>query len=424
LKRPLLISIVFLFCIVIKIQAQSDFIPGYIITNDFETIEGHVDYRGEIRNSNICSFKVNKDSEVIDYMPGDIFGYRYNNGKYYISKEIPFGDTTEIVFLEYIVDGIANLYYYREANGVHYYIEKDDIRLTELTNDLKYYQINGEKEISRPTQRYIGVLRAALSDCNEIQPDIDKAKFTHKSLAVIVEDYHNFVCQEGDVCINYQKELERTEFGIGITLGGQSGTLSYVDQKGWFEGVYSDFKNTSGFYPVFGLSLEIMSPRISNRITFNTNIEFGKVEYSGKSEENIGTMVIYNEMYKTSTFLTGTIIINYNFPTGKIKPFIGIGPGLQLLLNDESLRTYQSVISGIPERYEEYDDVPYSKSAFQLKSQIGVRLDNAGLFSPYAALSYDIGLANTKSTESADDAFISHKYQTIGVVLGIYYNFR
>ena len=43
-----------MFMSVTPIIAQSDFRPGYYITNDLDTVFGLIDYRGEIRDSRIC----------------------------------------------------------------------------------------------------------------------------------------------------------------------------------------------------------------------------------------------------------------------------------------------------------------------------------------------------------------------------------
>lgn len=60
------------------------------------------------RNSKICRFKENEMSPEVVFRPGEILGYRFNNGKYYVSKSLPF-DNDRVPFVEYVLDGIADL---------------------------------------------------------------------------------------------------------------------------------------------------------------------------------------------------------------------------------------------------------------------------------------------------------------------------
>ena len=92
-------------------HAQSDFRPGYIVTNEFDTITGLVDYRSDLVNMKVCSFKKTEASVTENYYPGDIYGYWIDEGKYYVSKVITEKAITDVqekyhaVFMEYLVDG-------------------------------------------------------------------------------------------------------------------------------------------------------------------------------------------------------------------------------------------------------------------------------------------------------------------------------
>jgi hypothetical protein len=124
-----------LFVYIGNIQAQQDYRKGYIITGQQDTIYGWVDYRGDVRNAKICLFKKTETGQATEYSPSDIAAYRFMNGKFYVSKNIGNADTPKQVFLEYLVNGMAKLYYYcEEGNKEYYYIEKD-----ELFHELKCY---------------------------------------------------------------------------------------------------------------------------------------------------------------------------------------------------------------------------------------------------------------------------------------------
>ena len=50
----------------VGVWAQRDYREGYIITNQQDTIYGWIDYRGDIRNAKICSFKETETGQTTD----------------------------------------------------------------------------------------------------------------------------------------------------------------------------------------------------------------------------------------------------------------------------------------------------------------------------------------------------------------------
>ena len=158
------------------IQAQSDFRPGYIISNSQDTIFGQVDYRGDIRNMKICTFIPEGQTDEKEYYAGDIYGYRYSdNGKFYVSKFIDTDKLTDTVFVEFLLEGIANLYYYEKPQYATYLIEQEYGSVYELANDDVYSERDG-KVYTTKSQRYIGVLKYVFADAPEISSRISSTQ--------------------------------------------------------------------------------------------------------------------------------------------------------------------------------------------------------------------------------------------------------
>lgn len=61
---------------------------GYYITLENDTVYGLIDYRGEVRNSQTCVFKMSEVAEPEKFDPSEIQAYRFTDGKFYISKQI------------------------------------------------------------------------------------------------------------------------------------------------------------------------------------------------------------------------------------------------------------------------------------------------------------------------------------------------
>lgn len=116
MKHIVTIAIIIFFSI-LQIKAQSDFRDGYFVKNDNDTIFGLIDYRGNKANAKKCVFKKDIDSVKRVYNPDEINSFRFFDSKYYVSKTLIVDDKTEQLFLEYLINGIVDMYYYRDDKG-------------------------------------------------------------------------------------------------------------------------------------------------------------------------------------------------------------------------------------------------------------------------------------------------------------------
>lgn len=66
--------------------SQEDFHEGYIINNKLDTIKGFIDQNSD--NFYKCKFKFGNNSDIKTFAPSEIKGFRFLNGKYFISKKI------------------------------------------------------------------------------------------------------------------------------------------------------------------------------------------------------------------------------------------------------------------------------------------------------------------------------------------------
>jgi hypothetical protein len=118
--KKILIFIILIFVLsIIKLQAQENFQPGYIITNSNDTILGFIT-KLENESFNKCEFKKAYNQKVTTYLAGQIRAYRFeNDGKFFITKKIPVISGDSVRFLEYLIKGKANIYFMRD-NTDHY----------------------------------------------------------------------------------------------------------------------------------------------------------------------------------------------------------------------------------------------------------------------------------------------------------------
>lgn len=84
--KSILASIAPVFLLTIQSFAQSDFRTGIVIDLNSDTIQGSIDYRGDLIMSSECRFR-SASGETFLYEPGEILAYQFlEEGKFYQSK--------------------------------------------------------------------------------------------------------------------------------------------------------------------------------------------------------------------------------------------------------------------------------------------------------------------------------------------------
>ncbi len=190
-----------------KNEMKSNYLSGYIITSENDTLKGFIEKQSDKRNSKRCNFKQSLNSGITEYFPDDLKEYRFDEDKYYVSKTILLRRKEVNLFLELLVDGIADLYFFREDNITdHYFIQKADGKFFELTKTDKLVDIDG-KSYSYNYKKYIGTLKIAFKDCPQIFPEIDQMSLDQKSLVDITKKYHECTGNTKK-CIVYAKEIQ------------------------------------------------------------------------------------------------------------------------------------------------------------------------------------------------------------------------
>ena len=72
----------------VNVYSQRDFRPGYIIGKNGDTTKGYLLYKA-VNTSSVCIFKTRTDEKQVEYTPADLSAFRFNDGKYYVQKEVP-----------------------------------------------------------------------------------------------------------------------------------------------------------------------------------------------------------------------------------------------------------------------------------------------------------------------------------------------
>jgi hypothetical protein len=293
-----------LFFTTVLINAQTDFRPGYVVRTNGDTLIGEIDYRGDTFMGKVCRFKLNNTDKEVIYSPDDINEFKFNESKYYVSKEVK----GQKVFLEFLIKGKINIYSHKDQRGDHFFIEKAGLGLSELPYEEGItYKENTPYEYKSTT--HIGLLNIYMQDAPEFQSRIaNMNKPKQRWLIELAEDYHKRVCKD-EACIIFEKKLPflkvNLEFvaGVNYIKNGVMDEYYYYIQEG-------DIKNQKYFQA--GVLANFWLPRINEKLYLRTGILYSTFESNNA----------YKKYYKIP------IQVEYIYPKGIIRPKLAYGINL------------------------------------------------------------------------------------------------
>ena len=316
----------------ISLYGQGEFKPGYIIDLNQDTIYGEIKSGSESRNAQICVFRSGTDAEASEFRPGEIKAYRFTGGSYYVSMEVEEDGVKKQMFVEYLVNGMADLYYLRDNKSETYYIRKE-----------------GEDALAIADIR---LLKAVFSDCMEIQSSLDKATLTHNSLISMTEKYHDYVC-DGEACIIYSKEASRIRIHVGPVVGY---TMNFFRIRGNPTFDIIDFEPCTA--PVFGILLDLGFSRLGDHLSFQLGTGYSKQNFEGYGEvmSFTGNMYTY-DAHLDGSFLSFRLGTRYSFSGKRVRPSLGGGFECSKFINPDCYYVRDLYIDG-----EYYSSLTWSQN--------------------------------------------------------------
>ena len=335
-------KIAFAFCFLMSIYAysQSDFRKGFIINNKGEKINGFINYKENASVYEYCEFKKTLDSETVKYSAKLINEYGFVNYKKYISKEIIIDNIESKKFLEIIVNGKATLLKYIST----FYIEKENL-FKKLDNKLIEFKENF-KTYRRPSNRYIGVLKLLLSDCNNIKITIEKIKYNEIDLTKLISKYNN--CSDSKNTI-VKNEIPWIKVKYGVSAGFDHSTRKLNNPNQELKYNKNIKPNSSAIY---GITLNFTFPRAYERFSLQSGLFYSSnkfYDYQESSEVNKNVLAETRMEIDQIKFPVG---LKYTFPKMFVTPFLTIGLSNNFILNSNSLWTVDFIENNIIETYE------------------------------------------------------------------------
>ncbi len=273
--------------------AQTDFRKGYIIKPGSDSIYGLIDYRGDQLMNKICRFRLSESDPDTNYSANDIVGYRFHDGKYFVSKKV----NGENSFLEYLIEGKVSIYYCRYESKDHYYIEKAGIGFAELPYAEEIRYKDSEAYLYK-SKTHIGILNVYMQDAPELQTEIANIKIPNReNLMTLVENYQNIVCKN-EICLIYKKKLPLFEPIFELTAGA-----------GFVEGTN---------YIQTGLLVNLWMPRTNEKLYLRTGI----------------STIFITIDNQNMVFLRTPVQFEYIYPKGIFRPKFSVGTNVYFRTSD------------------------------------------------------------------------------------------
>ena len=299
------------------LYAQPDYRQGYVISNSNDTLYGKIAYRKDKRMSQICKFKT-QERKIVKYTPNDIAAYRFLDSKYFVSREV----SDKKVFLEYLVKGLVNIYYFRDGRNTNlYYIEKEDMPLTALLYKEGYDIIDG-KQSFYTTNTHKKTLYSYMYDAPEVQKPINlMTKPEHRDLIKLAEDYHRAVCTDDSPCIVFAKKQPLVKLDVDVVGGMTYYTYTTEEYNGPFD--YTTKHHSSSTF-TGGVLLNFWMPRANERWYLRTGMLFAK--YDAR----------LFDFYEDDLRLTYKFpfMLEYAYPKWVISPKVALGTTLYYMTGD------------------------------------------------------------------------------------------
>jgi len=281
----------------IGLLSQKNMPAAFIITHSSDTVHGTGIME---RDQKSCRFRTSEASSVKTYLPADITAFRYTDGSYFVSHEVPDGNQGAIwYFLEILVDGEVDLYALGRSGM--FYVKKEGSEFLELNDHVRRQQYldEAQKYVVKDNS-YLGYLRIYMADAPQLFTDIDRMdKLNQRDLVKLSVDYHHAVCSDYE-CTTYTKDLP-------------PGTLYF---NGWpmtlkLEGYAGINLHNPVYTPAGGILLHIGLNRPKQHLLLKTGLIYSvrPYFYSRNLEYNLKI----------------PISLYYKFGNMAFKPYLGFG---------------------------------------------------------------------------------------------------
>jgi hypothetical protein len=321
----------------LTIAGQKNFLPGYVITWQGDTLKGSIDYRNWGKNPDSFVFLDSRSGQQVIYLAGDVRRV-YVNNEYYNSAVVKINErindmdvvvlewtpkvTLDTVLLLSLIEGDKSLYHLKLPNREDYFFYKDGDSIRTYLYSTFVTMKDNQRYLSHDN-KYIGQMVLYFADCPFIKDRVYKAEYTMKSMRGVYDEYYECRGIEPTYEIPAFKPLE-----FGIMTGGSLSHIEYRELP-WQVGP-SGFPNSLDF--TAGVFLNIIIPRNFQRWSIYSELNYTTYE----TENHFTSTHSDDNYYEYSTYLAESylklfFLPRYTYPLNRqwsVFGNLGVGWGL------------------------------------------------------------------------------------------------
>lgn len=298
----------------ISLRAQTNFLKGYYISMNKDTIRGYIENRSEDRNSNLCVFKETLTSKVMELYPQDILGFTIEDRDFYEKHLFNRKNGAQVNgFLRVIIRGRLSLLSYQSM----YFVKDSSGQIFEISEDIVLWVTDDNLNLKEDSYG-LAILKDLMKDCSELSGDLGEREFQSKlNLTNLFIKYNTCV---GSSIIKGEKMRVKPHADFGL-LG--SSTLSQL--------TYSSTLGTVSFDNDLSLSLGVFTSFFFPKLTEKFRV-VSEVTYSSFSNYHyFATGTTSNDLFVDYSSLKIPLFFRYNFK----QVFFDLGVQNQFVINQD-----------------------------------------------------------------------------------------
>lgn len=366
-----LFAILFLSVCMTNTHAKGSYLPGYVITNQNDTLYGKLKINGSKMNAQQCDYLDTVTNKQRVFKPNEILAYRFINGKYYVSDEIA-SLGKDRVFLEFLVKGVVDLYYYINTEGEHFFFDRGNGVKSELKNT-SFIDRREDKVYQRNNKEYVDSLMKVVQVSVKACEALNETRLEGKSLINLLQVYHKDMCTDNE-CIVYKKNIEPVKLNLGI-MGG-CGVLDFYRSNTDIDVFYGITPKTV-FNGVVGVYLEQKLNFMNNDLLrYRVELLAGSNSYTSGIVHTSATDVNSYSASEKRFQIFNNWLLSYDLNRKKIRPYVLVGVFAKFTLKSEcKVEHVFSYLHSTQEYVRNYSlRTPYLKEEFGPVVGIGWRL--------------------------------------------------
>ena len=285
------------------LSAQVEYVPGYIINFENDTIYGEIAYKTAPESYLNCTFL--QSGSAVTYTSEKINGYGYVGLESYKSG------LSEELFSKVLVTGKMSFY----SDGTKYYVSKEgettvlESKIEEVKQwDPEYGTRKGFVESSR----WRGIFSYLLNDCLKNSSSlVQKARYSQPGSFVKLVDQDNN-CSGSESIIHDNKPKKAIEVGINV---GYYNSLINFRNAGASRSDFTDLSVGHFTYGVYG------KVQLSYKVSLQVGFDYMLAKYESSNVEELSIISI-------------PLGFNFEFPAKKFTPLLQAGANLDNNLGD------------------------------------------------------------------------------------------